>query len=676
MSNEGRRGSLRNKLLAIICSIFLLNSILLILVSLKTSSYIVQKEIETSMYKVVKQAAATIGARNDARLCVLEGMAANEVVGSNEFSFARKADVLRQEFMRNKDKLYFLDLVLSDDKGRLYSINNSDLLDYYYEELHAIALNPVSVSSSLVDEKKRVIFVYSVPIYDKKSGQKNGAILALVDGKKFSEMISAMAYGRTGYAFAVDQTGKTIAHKDFTKVLNEENIPQIAEKNEKMRGIAEVIRQMIKKQSGVAVYEYGGEKKLMAFEPVPGSTWSVALTAPIGEVLHPVIVLKQRLLLISGFLLIVILGVLYLAIGRITGMIKAVSELAFCMAQGDFREKGEGGYSRRNDEIGILTRAFSDIRDRLGNILRQMAGAADSSRQMAGNITNYVRDIGQRGKEIGDALGYIAAGMQEASASIMEINNVMNNINRKAQFLSEEAVAGFERIKELEMSAETMRLNAVEAKEKACRIYKEKQEVIGQAIASARVVEEISAMADSITDIAAQTNLLALNAAIEAARAGEQGKGFAVVAAEVRKLAEHSAITAESIQRVVTDVNTAVKNLTENIGEVLDFVENNVINDYSDMVAVGEMYVKNMKVVEDITSRFTSSMQEIAGMLEVANKNIEGITAAVEETTASTTTVNQHVDEVIHILDKLEVMAEEQADTADVMAKSVEFFKL
>ncbi|MFZ5945287.1 MAG: methyl-accepting chemotaxis protein [Bacillota bacterium] len=83
---------------------------------------------------------------------------------------------------------------------------------------------------------------------------------------------------------------------------------------------------------------------------------------------------------------------------------------------------------------------------------------------------------------------------------------------------------------------------------------------------------KIGSFVDTIKHISGQTNLLALNAAIEAARAGEQGRGFAVVAQEVRKLAEESRSSVETIRslmggifKVVEEIGPSLQLLTKEL---------------------------------------------------------------------------------------------------------------
>lgn len=69
---------------------------------------------------------------------------------------------------------------------------------------------------------------------------------------------------------------------------------------------------------------------------------------------------------------------------------------------------------------------------------------------------------------------------------------------------------------------------------------------------------QIGSISELVSDLANQTNMLALNAAVEAVRAGEHGRGFAVVSSEIRKLADQSKQSAERINNLVNDIQTAI----------------------------------------------------------------------------------------------------------------------
>lgn len=81
-------------------------------------------------------------------------------------------------------------------------------------------------------------------------------------------------------------------------------------------------------------------------------------------------------------------------------------------------------------------------------------------------------------------------------------------------------------------------------------------------------VNNIGGIADAIKYISGQTNLLALNAAIEAARVGEHGRGFAVVAQEVRRLAEESRNSTDTIRQSIIEIQNVVGQMAPSLNAI------------------------------------------------------------------------------------------------------------
>ncbi len=229
--------------------------------------------------------------------------------------------------------------------------------------------------------------------------------------------------------------------------------------------------------------------------------------------------------------------VLYLTFD-ITSGVKRSALFAKKMGQGDFTQRVEEKYLKREDEIGILARSIRDIHHNMRHLIGHVQREADTLDETVGTAETALAKLADEIDSVSGITQELAAGNQETAAAAQEVNTMSGEIEEAAKGIAEHAQEGNGKVDEIHTRAADTKQKISASRANIRKVHGEINESLLEALENAKVVEQIGVLAESIMGITSQTNLLALNASIEAARAGEAGKGFAVVADEIRNLAE------------------------------------------------------------------------------------------------------------------------------------------
>ncbi len=273
-----------------------------------------------------------------------------------------------------------------------------------------------------------------------------------------------------------------------------------------------------------------------------------------------------------------------------------------------------------NNFIATLQNVMKEVKD--GSVV-----LSDSSENIAAQVTRANDNV----TNTSAALEELAASMENVSSTAEEINSQLSDVETATASINAEVTIGRDKAQEIRAEADAIKEEATNKKISTGAKVEALSQVLEQSVKDSEQVKQIAELTNDILDIASQTNLLALNASIEAARAGEAGKGFAVVADEISSLAANSKETAGNIQEISTKVTAAVKTLSDNAIQVVDFINNNVLTDYDSFVETGEKYENAALVINDMLSTFEERAQNLSDIMTEMTSAITTITESVQE---------------------------------------------
>ncbi|MDF2958300.1 MAG: hypothetical protein K0S39_35 [Paenibacillus sp.] len=495
-----------------------------------------------------------------------------------------------------------------------------------------------AVSDILVSKASGTkIVVLAVPVLD-ESNKITGVLTDNIDLSFLNNNVTKLS--KNGYtAYIIDRSGKILAHPD--KAYHDADVSQ-----------TDFVKLGLQGQDGTAILDDNGNKMMIAYTYYPQTGWLIGNSQSYEAVMaqNTKIITQSIILLVVSLAAAVAAG--YYFSSKLAKPIVQLTALTQQAAQGDLTVNVT---VQDKNEIGQLAASFNHMIHNLRQLIHQVGTNSDNVAASAEQLTASASQTSKATEQVAYITEEVAAGtekqvtaLKESSQSVHEISLGIQQIAANAQNVSSTAVHASEKTEQGNLAIQS----AIQQMESMQQTVNGLAEVIKELGDRS---QEIGQIIEAITGIAQQTNLLALNAAIEAARAGDQGKGFAVVAGEVRKLAEQSSTSAQSIAGLIAVIQGKTTKAVESMEVSIQEVSHGL---YAVNTA-GQAFTQ----IQDSIYQVTSQIQEVSASSQQMSANAVQVVQAFE-------TIMQVSDMTASGTQNVSAATEEQLATMEEIASS------
>ena len=382
------------------------------------------------------------------------------------------------------------------------------------------------------------------------------------------------------------------------------------------------------------------------------------------------------IILLAGVLLVVGVVVSYLLGNAIAKGIKLIQDRLQLMEEGKFNFQFEDKLLNRKDEVGAIARSSNNMQKKIAEIMRNIQLESENVKGISSQTFKRMEEVHGNIEDISATTEELSAGMEETSASTEEMNASTYEIESEVSNMKDRTLHGENLASEIKQRAGKLKDETGKSHQNAIEIYDRTNVQLRESIKRTGAIEEIKELSQTILQITSQTNLLALNAAIEAARAGEAGKGFAVVADEIRVLAENSKNAVSRINDITYNVSEAVESVVKDSKALLDFVDNQVLNDYKMLVDTSKQYDQDADSVQNVVTEINVIAEQLYETIQQMRQAIDEITTAAGEGAQGTTDIATRVTDIASKTDDVMHQSMENQKSAEKLDEMVGFFQL